>query len=124
MANLGKFGAMTARDICVMGHIDKTKVSRAVAQLEREGMLARSPSATDRRAEMLCLTDKGLATFFELGERAVAFDKALRNSLGPRAADELNRILQEIIAMRGLADEPGGDDAGRAGPSALTDTTS
>ena len=31
LANLGKFGAMTARDICAISHIEKTKVSRAVA---------------------------------------------------------------------------------------------
>ena len=30
LANLGKFGAMTARDICAISHIEKTKVSRAV----------------------------------------------------------------------------------------------
>lgn len=57
MANLGKFGAMTARDICIISHIEKTKVSRAVAGLEHEGLLARSPSSQDRRAEALSLTD-------------------------------------------------------------------
>jgi DNA-binding MarR family transcriptional regulator len=106
MANLGKFGAMTARDICAISHIEKTKVSRAVAHLEREGMLARRPSETDRRAEMLCLTDKGLAAFADLGERAVAFDGALRAALGAQAASDLNRILQAIIASRGQGREP------------------
>ena len=37
LANLGKFGSMTARDICTISHIEKTKVSRAVAALEAEG---------------------------------------------------------------------------------------
>lgn len=112
MANLGRFGAMTARDICVASHIEKTKVSRAVAHLEREGMLARSPSETDRRAEMLSLTDKGLAAFADLGERAVAFDAALRAALGAEATRDLNRILQQIIASRagaGAADPPGAE---------------
>ena len=44
LANLGKFGAMSARDICVISHIEKTKVSRAVAALEAEGLLSRSIS--------------------------------------------------------------------------------
>jgi predicted transcriptional regulator len=57
MANLGKFGAMTARDICIISHIEKTKVSRAVAGLEHEGLLARNPSSQDRRTEVLSLTD-------------------------------------------------------------------
>ena len=54
MANLGKFGAMTARDICRISHIEKTKVSRAVTHLEHVGLLARSPSEQDRRAERHC----------------------------------------------------------------------
>ncbi len=109
MANLGKFGAMTARDICVISHIEKTKVSRAVAHLERDGMLARSPSETDRRAEMLSLTDKGLAVFVELGDMAVAFDRALRQTLGPQATSDLNRILLAIITSRADAAGPGED---------------
>lgn len=100
MANLGKFGAMTARDICRISHIEKTKVSRAVAHLEREGLLARSPSEQDRRAEILSLTETGQAAFADLGQRAVAYDSALRKGLGAKAAKDLNRILLAIIALR------------------------
>ena len=105
MANLGKFGAMTARDICAISHIEKTKVSRAVAALERGGMLSRAPSEQDRRAEILSLTDKGLAAFADLGQRAVDFDRGLRKALGTKASGDLNRILMAIIATRpGAAD--------------------
>jgi DNA-binding MarR family transcriptional regulator len=100
MANLGKFGAMTARDICRISHIEKTKVSRAVAHMEREGLLARNPSETDGRAEILSLTDKGLTAFANLGQRAVDYDLALRKELGAKAAKDLNRILLAIIATR------------------------
>ena len=100
MANLGKFGAMTARDICRISHIEKTKVSRAVAHLEQMGMLARSPSEQDRRAEILSLTEKGLTAFADLGKRAVDYDLALRRELGAKAAKDLNRILLTIIARR------------------------
>jgi DNA-binding MarR family transcriptional regulator len=100
IANLGKFGAMTARDICRISHIEKTKVSRAVAHMEREGLLARNPSETDGRAEILSLTDKGLTAFANLGQRAVEYDLALRKELGAKAAKDLNRILLAIIATR------------------------
>jgi DNA-binding MarR family transcriptional regulator len=103
IANLGKFGAMTARDICRISHIEKTKVSRAVAHMEREGLLARSPSETDGRAEILSLTDKGLTAFADLGQRAVDYDRALRKVLGAKAAKDLNRILLAIIATRANA---------------------
>jgi DNA-binding MarR family transcriptional regulator len=109
MANLGKFGAMTARDICRISHIEKTKVSRAVAQMERDGLLARSPSPHDRRAEILSLTGKGLSAFADLGQRAADYDRALRKELGARAAKDLNRILLAIIATRSGADESADD---------------
>ena len=100
MANLGKFGAMTARDICAISHIEKTKVSRAVAHLERDAMLVRCPSELDRRAEILSLTPKGQAAFADLGQRAMQYDRTMRKELGVKAAKDLNRILLAIIATR------------------------
>lgn len=96
LANLGKFGAMTARDICAISHIEKTKVSRAVAALEQGEMLSRTPSETDRRAEVLSLTAKGRRVFAELGGLAVAFDRQLRDSLGSRDADKLVALLRRL----------------------------
>ena len=107
LANLGKFGSMTARDICVISHIEKTKVSRAVAALEGGGMLSRIPSKTDRRAEVLSLTAKGQATFSELGALAVGFDQHLRDSLGTREAEMLVAILRKLGAGQNAAH---GDD--------------
>ena len=34
IANIGKFGAMTAKQICDISHLEKTKVSRAITMLE------------------------------------------------------------------------------------------
>ncbi len=109
MANLGKFGAMTARDICAISHIEKTKVSRAVSALHQQGLLARNPSQKDGRAEILSLTEKGLAAFADLGARAVDYDQALRKQLGTKAAKDLNRILLAIMATQAVSSE-GSDD--------------
>lgn len=98
LANLGKFGSMTARDICTISHIEKTKVSRAVSALEAEGLLTRSPSPQDRRAEILALTDQGRVVFADLGQRAIAYDQALRAQIGPEIAAQLDDLLRRIIA--------------------------
>jgi len=100
MANLGRFGAMTARDICRISHIEKTKVSRAVAGLEGEGLLTRATSPDDRRAENLSLTPKGRAVFAEIGQQAMDFDADLRTRLGPEVAARIDAILREIIALQ------------------------
>lgn len=99
MANLGRFGAMAARDICRISHIDKTKVSRAVAGMEADGLLTRTPSDQDRRAENLSLTPKGRAVFAEIGQRAIAFDADLRARLGSEVAAQIDTILRQIVAL-------------------------
>lgn len=102
LANLGKFGSMTARDICRITHMDKTKVSRAVAGLETEGYLTRAPSPQDRRAEILSLTAAGRAAFDDLGLRAISYDTALRAELGPDLAGQLDALLRRLIGRGGL----------------------
>jgi DNA-binding MarR family transcriptional regulator len=100
MANLGKFGAMTARDICARSHIEKTKASRAIAALEAEGRLTRTRSAQDRRAEILSLTPAGLAAFYDLGQRAIDYDRSLRasltDSLGAAVSAQLDALLANL----------------------------
>ena len=106
MANLGKFGAMTARDICAISHIEKTKVSRAVAALEQAAMLSRTPSETDRRAEVLSLTSKGQTTFVQLGQLAIGFDRRLRATLGTADAELFATILRRLAKANGNPGEP------------------
>jgi DNA-binding MarR family transcriptional regulator len=98
LANLGKFGSMTARDICAISHIEKTKVSRAVSALEEDGLLSRTPSPQDRRAEILALTDRGREVFVDLGQRAIQYDLALRTQIGPEIAAQLDELLRRITA--------------------------
>jgi DNA-binding MarR family transcriptional regulator len=100
MANLGRFGAMTARDICRISHIEKTKVSRAVAGMAATGLLIRATSDRDRRVENLALTPKGREVYVEIGQRALRFDAALRDRLGPDDAARIDSLLRGIIALR------------------------
>ena len=108
LANLGKFGAMTARDICRISHMEKTKVSRAVAALEDQGALTRVPDPGDRRAEILSLTALGQSVFADLGQRAIRYDMALRAELGPEATAHLDALLARLIA-RGAGLPPDDD---------------
>ncbi|MCA3509308.1 MAG: winged helix-turn-helix transcriptional regulator [Rhodobacter sp.] len=101
LANLGKFGAMTARDICAITHVEKTKVSRAVSTLEENGLLSRATSPLDRRAEILSLTDRGREVFADLGQKAIDYDRALRARIGPKIAAQLDERLRRIIARAG-----------------------
>ena len=109
LANLGKFGAMTARDICSLSHIEKTKVSRAVAGLEANGALTREISVRDRRTEILSLTPHGKAVFAQLGAGAVQYDTQLRAGLGVKSADILVAVLRDLIANAAVGSDHGSD---------------
>ena len=108
LANLGRSGAMTATEICRVSHVDKTKVSRAVAALEDAGLLTRGRHGVDRRAETLSLTSEGRAAFQRLGALALGYDRALRERLGPEAAT-LARMLRGLVADAAGA-APEGED--------------
>lgn len=104
LANLGRFGGMTAAEICRASHEEKTKVSRAVAALEARGWLRRETSREDRRSEILSLTPEGREVFASLGAKALDHDRSLRDRLGPERFETLAEILRELIAL-------GADDA-------------
>ena len=99
LANLGKFGAMTARDICVISHIEKTKASRAISALESDKLLTRTTSEKDRRVEILSLTERGRTVFADLGQLAIAYDASLRAKLGPSQAASLEVILHVLKSL-------------------------
>jgi len=108
LANLGKFGAMTATGICRISHIEKTKVSRAVAALEQRGFLARVASQADKRSETLWLTADGAGVFRHLGQLAQTHDANLRARLGGSATEALEQVLRGLAASLPPAD--GADD--------------
>src|SRR5215207_5694899 len=59
VATLGQYGVRTARDIAAHAVMHKSRVSRAVSQLEARGLVARRPNRDDRREELLELTVSG-----------------------------------------------------------------
>lgn len=96
MAHLGRGRPMTASDIGARAHLEKSKVSRAVSAMEEAGLLARSPSSADRRAEMLSLTGHGQRVHADLASRATQFQDDLISRLGKQRAQALAKLLQEM----------------------------
>lgn len=88
LSGLGQHGTMTATELGKQSAMHKTKVSRAVAELERRRWLTRTPDENDRRVEHLTLTKAGLAAYREMVPLAKAFERKLlaRLSVEERAA--------------------------------------
>jgi DNA-binding MarR family transcriptional regulator len=77
LVTLGQFGVMTGKAIGTRTHMHKTKVSRAVAQLEARRYIARKANRADLREAFLSLTPAGRAVYEELAPRARDFTEKL-----------------------------------------------
>ncbi|TGQ53640.1 MarR family transcriptional regulator [Mesorhizobium sp. M1C.F.Ca.ET.193.01.1.1] len=96
LSGLGQHGTMTATELGEQSAMHKTKVSRAVAELERRRWLTRTPDENDRRVEHLTLTRAGLAAYREMVPLAKAFEREL---LARLSAKERGAIVDGVAAL-------------------------
>ncbi len=97
--HLGQYGAMTAKQICDMAQLHKTKASRAVAALEAKRFVTRREVAHDRRHAMLNLTKAGRDAYQNLQKAAEEFDNGVQAQLSPEDAAALKRCLIQLAAI-------------------------
>ena len=102
LANLGQHGRLTARQVCDLSMQHKTKVSRAVADLEARKWLKRTVNCDDRREEWLELTEKGRAVFRELSSLGQEQDRKLLAALGAKNAKALETALAALEDLQSL----------------------
>lgn len=82
MAAVAQAPAVAARDVVAVTPMDKMAVSRAVAALERKGLIDREPSS-DKRVSTLKLTAKGETLFQRIAAIALKYEEALLQRLPP-----------------------------------------
>ena len=99
VATLGQFGSVTAKAIGAHAHMHKTKVSRAVLQLERRGLVARTPNPEDKREAFVALTPEGQAVYREIVPLALGYQEELLRLL----STEERLMLDGILAALGQA---------------------
>lgn len=97
--HIGQYGPQHAKDICARARIHKTKVSRAVAALEKKRFVRRATQEDDRRHALLTLTTQGKAAFVDLKGSAQAFDRKLTAQFTEAERDVLTRCLTKIARL-------------------------
>jgi DNA-binding MarR family transcriptional regulator len=98
IVTLGQFGVMTAKTIGAHTHMHKTKVSRAVAYLEKRRLIARRANREDMREAFLSLTNAGRAMYEEVAPHALDFARRLTEILTPGDREAFNRALAQLTA--------------------------
>ena len=97
--HLGRYGDMTAKDICDRARLHKTKVSRAVKALEARRYLTRRELPQDRRNEVLSLTRTGQVLYRDLSISARDYDAVLVRALSAEENRVLRRCLKKLAGF-------------------------
>ena len=96
LVTLGQYRTMTAKQIGAHTHMHKTKVSRAVAQLEERKLLARRANRADLRESFLSLSAAGRAIYEDLAPSALEFAARLVEVLDPADRAAFDRGLRQL----------------------------
>lgn len=95
-AHLGQTSPLTATQIGQSSKLHKTKVSRAIASLQKRGWVQRTESDQDRRIQSLHLTKTGQITYKTLAQKALKFDQTVKARMGADDFQKLLSLLQKL----------------------------
>jgi DNA-binding MarR family transcriptional regulator len=100
LANLGRFGPMSAVEVAARGSMDKVRVSRTIAKMRESGLVTRRTDPADNRASILALSADGKRMFNRIAPMALAWEAeflAPFDSAELATLDDLMRRLNERI---------------------------
>jgi DNA-binding MarR family transcriptional regulator len=97
LVTLGQYGMMTGKTIGGYSHMHKTKVSRAVALLERRKLLTRRANRADLREAFLALTPSGRAMYDDLAPIALDFANRLSDAVDVADRVAFERAIERLI---------------------------
>jgi DNA-binding MarR family transcriptional regulator len=98
LVTLGQYGMMTGKAIGAHSHMHKTKVSRAVALLERRKLVTRRANRADLRESFLTLAPAGRAMYEDLAPIALQFMSRLSEAIEPSDRAAFERAIDRLTA--------------------------
>jgi DNA-binding MarR family transcriptional regulator len=97
LAALAESGTMRTRDALLYTTLDKMQISRAIAGLERAGLLTRRVDPQDRRNRILKLTPAGRALLQKLVPMVEAREAFLLEALEPHERALLESAMAKLL---------------------------
>jgi DNA-binding MarR family transcriptional regulator len=89
----------TVRTLAETAGIASPTATRTLDGLERDGLITRRPSETDRRSVLVALTDRGRELMLEAREARRAARAELYARLDPSEQAEAERILRRLTEI-------------------------
>ena len=98
LKNIAANGSMRVTDIAQHASLDVSTVSRHVAQLQKTGLIERTPDPDDRRAQLVRLTDTGRQRLAaDVRARTTLLERSLE-SWSSEDLDQLDRAMSRFVA--------------------------
>jgi DNA-binding MarR family transcriptional regulator len=96
LARLERNGPMTINALATALVMDRTTLGRNVLPLQRDGLIAVRPGASDRRSKDLHLTDRGLTRFRAAQKAWVQAQAQFEGAFGVKRAKALRTLLDDV----------------------------
>ena len=106
IAILGRFPGLSAVEVAERTMLDKVAVSRAVTKLIKKGRVDREFADADKRRSILNLSEEGRKLHDEIAALALAFERDLLEGLSGEELDQLNNIMERLLARARLIGNP------------------
>ena len=97
LAHLSQHRNVSVREVHERVAMDKTKISRAAARLEKAGLIEKGINETDRRLLELRLTDKGRALFAQIVPLALDYQAGAMASLSAQERQQFVTLLDKLL---------------------------
>jgi len=94
---LHRRGEASQRELCDDLDLDRSTVAGLVARLEARRLVARGRAATDRRRNVVRLTDDGVELLHRLVPAAARVDDVLTSALTAPERETLQRLLTKVL---------------------------
>ncbi len=98
MAQIGRFGSISAKDIAEKISMDRVAISRAAAKCLADKLISESPHPADRRSKVLSFTPKGKALYKSVIPRACELANVIESGLTKTEAKLLKVLLDKVDA--------------------------
>ena len=100
LTSLAEQGAASQADLGRRLLIDRSDLHALLAEMERDGLVARVRDAADRRRNVVTLTSAGEAALARLDERVDSAQRALLEPLSAKERREVTRLLERVVSHR------------------------
>ena len=106
IAVLGRFPGLSAVEVAARTLMDMVAVSRAVTKLIKNGRIDREFADADKRRSILNLSEEGKKLHDEIAALALQFERDLLQGFSSEEMDNLNSIMERLLARASLIGPP------------------